>query len=71
MVVALAGVVLVITTMMTMLSVVLVVVVDDDDDDGTGGATQNTFFHVSSRVFPTIHRDALKYLVIDSSCKNL
>ena len=58
-----------ITTMMTMLSVV--VVVDDDDDDGTGGAAQNTFFHVSSRVFRTIHRDVLKYLVIDSSCKNV
>ena len=57
-----------ITTMMTMLSVV--VVDDDDDDDGTGGAAQNTFFHVSSRVFRTIHRDVLKYLVIDSSCKN-
>ena len=57
-----------ITTMMTMLSVV---VVDDDDDDGTGGAAQNTFFHVSSRVFRTIHRDVLKYLVIDSSCKNV
>ena len=50
-----------------------VVVVDDDDDDGdgTGGAAQNTFFHVSSRVFRTIHRDVLKYLVIDSSCKNV
>ena len=59
-----------ITTMMTMLSVV-VVVDDDDDDDGTGGAAQNTFFHVSSRVFRTIHRDVLKYLVIDSSCKNV
>lgn len=58
-----------ITTMMTMLSVV--VVDDDDDDDGTGGAAQNTFFHVSSRVFRTIHRDVLKYLVIDSSCKNV
>ena len=57
-----------ITTMMTMLSVV---VVDDDDDDGTGGAAQNTFFHVSSRVFRTIHRDVRKYLVIDSSCKNV
>ena len=57
-----------ITTMMTMLSVV---VVDDDDDDGTGGAAQNTFFHVSSRVFRTIHRDVLKYLVIDPSCKNV
>ena len=56
-----------ITTMMTMLSVVVVV----DDDDGTGGAAQNTFFHVSSRVFRTIHRDVLKYLVIDSSCKNV
>lgn len=55
-----------ITTMMTMLSVVVV-----DDDDGTGGAAQNTFFHVSSRVFRTIHRDVLKYLVIDSSCKNV
>ena len=59
-----------ITTMMTMLSVV-VVDDDDDDDDGTGGAAQNTFFHVSSRVFRTIHRDVLKYLVIDSSCKNV
>ena len=58
-----------ITTMMTMLSVV--VVDDDDDDDGTGGAAQNTFFHVSSRVFRTIHRDVLKYLVIDSSCKKV
>ena len=58
-----------ITTMMTMLSVV--VVDDDDDDDGTGGAAQNTFFHVSSRVFRTIHRDVLRYLVIDSSCKNV
>ena len=58
-----------ITTMMTMLSVV--VVDDDDDDDGTGGAAQNTFFHVSSRVFRTIHRDVLKYLVIDSSCENI
>ena len=58
-----------ITTMMTMLSVV--VVGDDDDDDGTDGAAQNTFFHVSSRVFRTIHRDVLKYLVIDSSCKNV
>lgn len=58
-----------ITTMMTMLSVVVVVV--DDDDDGTGGAAQNTFFHVSSRVFRPIHRDVLKYLVIDSSCKNV
>ena len=58
-----------ITTMMTMLSVV--VVDDDDDDDGTSGAAQNTFFHVSSRVFRTIHRDVLKYLVIDSSCKNV
>ena len=58
-----------ITTMMTMLSVV--VVDDDDDDDGTGGAAQNTFFHVSSRVFRTIHQDVLKYLVIDSSCKNV
>ena len=58
-----------ITTMMAMLSVV--VVDDDDDDDGTGGAAQNTFFHVSSRVFRTIHRDVLKYLVIDSSCKNV
>ena len=58
-----------ITTMMTMLSVV--VVDDDDDDDGTGGAAQDTFFHVSSRVFRTIHRDVLKYLVIDSSCKNV
>ena len=56
--------------MMTMLSVV-VVDDDDDDDDGTGGADQNTFFHVSSRVFRTIHRDVLKYLVIDSSCKNV
>ena len=56
-----------ITTMMTMLSVVVV----DDDDDGTGGAAQNTFFHVSSRVFRTIHQDVLKYLVIDSSCKNV
>ena len=59
-----------ITTMMTTLSVV-VVDDDDDDDDGTGGAAQNTFFHVSSRVFRTIHRDVLKYLVIDSSCKNV
>ena len=59
-----------ITIMMTMLSVV-VVDDDDDDDDGTGGAAQNTFFHVSSRVFRTIHRDVLKYLVIDSSCKNV
>ena len=58
-----------ITTMMTMLSVV--VVDDDDDDDGTGGAAQDTFFHVSSRVFRTIHRDVLKYLVIDLSCKNV
>ena len=58
-----------ITTMMTMLSVV--VVDDDDDDDGTGGAAQNTFFHVSSRVFRTIHRDVLKYLVIDSSYENI
>ena len=59
-----------ITTMMTMLSVV-VVDDDDDDDDDTGGAAQNTFFHISSRVFRTIHRDVLKYLVIDSSCKNV
>ena len=59
-----------ITTMMTMLSVV-VVDDDDDDDDGTGGAAQNTFFHVSRRVFGTIHRDVLRYLVIDSSCKNV
>ena len=59
--------------MMTMLSVVVVDDDDDDDDDddGTGGAAQNTFFHVSSRVFRTIHRDVLKYLVIDSSCKNV
>ena len=60
-----------ITMMMTMLSVVVVDDDDDDDDDGTGGAAQNTFFHVSSRVFRTIHRDVLKYLVIDSSCKNV
>lgn len=58
-----------ITMMMTMLSVVIVV--DDCDDDGTDGAAQNTFFHVSSRVFRTVHRDVLKYLVIDSSCKNV
>ena len=58
-----------ITMMMTMLSVV--VVVDDYDDGGIDGAAQNTFFHVSSRVFRTIHREVLKYLVIDSSCKNV
>ena len=68
MVVVMVEVVLVITTMMTMLSVV-VVVVDDDDDDSSGVTAQNTVFHVSSRVYRTIHRDVLKYLVIDSSCK--